>query len=158
DSRRSSGISVITPSRKPVELVSRKASASEFSHAGFTVPAAIDHFFRAISFPAASTTVASPAKAEAGKSAKRSASERCMRWDSGGSLIPSLLTIAFPHPACESPMACLRYLLLGPMLVLIALDARAGDWPEFRGATAQGLYEGKPLPTEWSREKNIAWR
>jgi outer membrane protein assembly factor BamB len=36
--------------------------------------------------------------------------------------------------------------------------SRAGDWPEFRGPTGQGLYEGKPLPTEWDATKNVIWR
>ncbi len=31
-------------------------------------------------------------------------------------------------------------------------------WPEFRGPAAQGLSSAKGLPTEWSKDKNIAWR
>src|SRR5262249_49915732 len=42
--------------------------------------------------------------------------------------------------------------LIGPCLAL------AGDWPEFRGPTAQGLYDGKPLPTKWSADRNIKWK
>src|SRR5437879_2417022 len=50
-----------------------------------------------------------------------------------------------------------RLLLLVPCALVVASRVPAGDWPEFRGPTAQGLYEGKPVPTEWSQEKNIAW-
>jgi outer membrane protein assembly factor BamB len=32
------------------------------------------------------------------------------------------------------------------------------DWPQFRGPTAQGIYSGAPLPTEWGAEKNIRWK
>ena len=34
----------------------------------------------------------------------------------------------------------------------------AGNWPEFRGPTGQGIYEGKSLATEWGPERNITWR
>ncbi len=44
------------------------------------------------------------------------------------------------------------------LAAMSCLSARAGDWPEFRGPTGQGTYEGKPLPTEWGPGKNIAWR
>src|SRR5262245_61854754 len=54
-------------------------------------------------------------------------------------------------------MPC-RYLFLLICAFLVAMRAAAGDWPEFRGATAQGLYNGKPLPTAWGPDKNIAWR
>ncbi len=40
-----------------------------------------------------------------------------------------------------------------------ALISRASDsWPEFRGPTGQGISALKQLPTEWSTNKNIAWR
>jgi outer membrane protein assembly factor BamB len=42
--------------------------------------------------------------------------------------------------------------------LLIPCAATAADWPEFRGPTGQGLYEGKPLPVEWSPTRNIAWK
>jgi outer membrane protein assembly factor BamB len=32
------------------------------------------------------------------------------------------------------------------------------DWHQFRGPTGQGHAEGKNLPTEWSPDKNVAWR
>jgi outer membrane protein assembly factor BamB len=47
-------------------------------------------------------------------------------------------------------------------VVFIALaltsPARAGDWPAWRGPTGFGISTEKGLPTDWDREKNIAWR
>lgn len=43
-------------------------------------------------------------------------------------------------------------------LFFLPLLAQAGDWPQFRGPTEDGHATAKELPTEWSREKNIAWR
>lgn len=43
--------------------------------------------------------------------------------------------------------------------VVVAMPAGAwADWPEFRGPTGQGLSSAKSLPTEWSPEKNVAWK
>lgn len=36
--------------------------------------------------------------------------------------------------------------------------AIAGDWPEFRGPTGQGLYTGKALPLHFGPEKNLVWK
>lgn len=43
-------------------------------------------------------------------------------------------------------------------LCAFVLPIQAGDWPEWRGPTGQGLYQGNPLPTEFGPEKNIVWR
>ncbi len=40
---------------------------------------------------------------------------------------------------------------------LAAAGLRAGDWPEFRGPTGQGLAEG-PLPVAWGAETNLGWK
>src|SRR5689334_12377163 len=40
---------------------------------------------------------------------------------------------------------------------LVALAARADDWPEFRGPDGQGHAKGS-LPTEWGPDKNVAWK
>jgi outer membrane protein assembly factor BamB len=40
----------------------------------------------------------------------------------------------------------------------LALQARAEDWPEFRGPTGQGLYTGKPLPLKWGSDTNVVWK
>ncbi|HEV3145467.1 MAG TPA: hypothetical protein VGZ47_16360, partial [Gemmataceae bacterium] len=48
-----------------------------------------------------------------------------------------------------------------PSIVVSLLSvslSHAADWPEFRGPTAQGLYEGPPLPIKWGREQNVVWK
>ena len=52
---------------------------------------------------------------------------------------------------------------MGPMLriipiVLIAVPAAAGDWPQFRGPTGDGHYSGAPLVTEWGPDTNVVWK
>lgn len=34
----------------------------------------------------------------------------------------------------------------------------AKDWPQFRGPSASGTTTGTELPTEWSADKNVAWK
>ena len=36
--------------------------------------------------------------------------------------------------------------------------ATAGEWPEFRGPTTQGLSDAKRLPTHWSETENVVWK
>jgi hypothetical protein len=36
--------------------------------------------------------------------------------------------------------------------------AAAENWPQWRGPKNDGVSAEKNLPTEWGREKNIAWR
>jgi len=43
-------------------------------------------------------------------------------------------------------------------LLLLAAISLASDWPQFRGPTGQGVSDEKGLPTEWSAQKNIAWK
>src|SRR5262245_7327495 len=48
--------------------------------------------------------------------------------------------------------------LAGCIVLLVRLcSAHAGDWPQFRGPGGSGLTSEK-LPTEWSADKNIAWK
>ncbi len=47
--------------------------------------------------------------------------------------------------------------------VLLALSfttqVNADDnWPQFRGPAARGVSEAKQVPTEWAKDKNIAWQ
>jgi outer membrane protein assembly factor BamB len=35
---------------------------------------------------------------------------------------------------------------------------RAGDWPEFRGPTGQGLSTARNVPIEWSDTTNVVWK
>ncbi|MDA1273142.1 MAG: PQQ-binding-like beta-propeller repeat protein [Verrucomicrobia bacterium] len=37
-------------------------------------------------------------------------------------------------------------------------SANGGDWPEFRGPTAQGHSMERNLPIEWSATRNVAWK
>jgi outer membrane protein assembly factor BamB len=53
------------------------------------------------------------------------------------------------------PMRPFSRVLMCALLVPCAVSA--ADWPEFRGPTAQGLYDGKPLATKWSPTRNITW-
>ena len=53
-------------------------------------------------------------------------------------------------------ITALRYFAL-LLVVLCPLVVCADDWPEFRGPTGQGHYEGK-LPVHWGPNKNITWK
>jgi outer membrane protein assembly factor BamB len=44
------------------------------------------------------------------------------------------------------------------LTLIIPINGRAADWPEFRGPTTAGHYSGKPLPTKWDAKTNIAWQ
>jgi outer membrane protein assembly factor BamB len=48
-------------------------------------------------------------------------------------------------------------LVLPAALCLVITVARAGDWPEFRGPTGQGIADGA-LPVEWGTDKNVDWK
>ncbi len=43
-------------------------------------------------------------------------------------------------------------------LMLFAADVSADNWPSWRGPTNNGLCAETNLPTEWSAEKNVAWK
>ena len=49
-------------------------------------------------------------------------------------------------------------LLAGLVLLSAAVSKAAGDWPEFRGPTGQGLATTTRLPLEWSNTRNVAWK
>jgi outer membrane protein assembly factor BamB len=39
-----------------------------------------------------------------------------------------------------------------------AADARlTSDWPAWRGPRADGIADGRSLPTQWSQTKNVRW-
>jgi outer membrane protein assembly factor BamB len=48
-------------------------------------------------------------------------------------------------------------LIVGALFVSIA-TVSAADWPQFRGPTGDGHYEGPPLPTQWGPDKNVVWK
>src|ERR1700722_6919642 len=43
-------------------------------------------------------------------------------------------------------------------LFIVPPSLRAENWPEYRGPSGQGHYDGKNLPIEWSTTKNVAWK
>jgi outer membrane protein assembly factor BamB len=44
------------------------------------------------------------------------------------------------------------------VLTVLASSVVAGDWRQFRGNNTDGVADDTPIPTEWSAEKNIAWK
>jgi outer membrane protein assembly factor BamB len=50
------------------------------------------------------------------------------------------------------------FVLTLALVVCLPASIRAGDWPEFRGPTGQGLVAKCKLPTKWSKDENIAWK
>lgn len=54
-------------------------------------------------------------------------------------------------------MSARRFLLSAGIVGAAAL-AHAGDWPQFRGPNANGVVTESKLPTEWSADKNVAWK
>jgi outer membrane protein assembly factor BamB len=57
----------------------------------------------------------------------------------------------------------MRYvsLFLGSSVIALLAcvhTAAAGDWPQFRGPTGQGLSDARDVPVEWAPDKNVAWK
>lgn len=42
--------------------------------------------------------------------------------------------------------------------VFLSASVVAGDWPEFRGPTGQGLSDERGLPLTWSEDRNVRWK
>ena len=38
---------------------------------------------------------------------------------------------------------------------VLAVSAFGQNWPQFRGANASGIADGKPLPVRWNREHRV---
>ena len=54
-----------------------------------------------------------------------------------------------------------RLFLISAMCLSVCLSsmhAQADDWPQFRGPSGSGTTKGTDLPTEWSADKNVAWK
>ena len=51
-----------------------------------------------------------------------------------------------------------RILVIIGSLISSAIAAAAGDWPQWRGPTLDGVSQEKNLPTEWSDSKNVLWK
>jgi outer membrane protein assembly factor BamB len=47
---------------------------------------------------------------------------------------------------------------LTALLLLGDRSAFAGNWPQFRGPTGQGLADDSPVPTEWNEKQNLVWK
>ena len=49
--------------------------------------------------------------------------------------------------------------VVATLMVLVAVGSvRAGDWPTWRGPSADGAVVDPAIPTEWSDAKNVAWK
>jgi outer membrane protein assembly factor BamB len=55
-------------------------------------------------------------------------------------------------------LARLNSLALFALLALIATNAMAGDWPQWRGPDGTGHSDEKGVPLRWSKTDNIAWK
>lgn len=44
------------------------------------------------------------------------------------------------------------------VLLSLALTTRSENWPQFRGATGQGISQEKNLPVHWSATSNVVWK
>src|SRR5262245_39489523 len=63
-----------------------------------------------------------------------------------------------PARIVSAGMQLHRIFFIWPWALVMVATACAGDWPEFRGPTGQGLYDGKALPTQWGPNKNVTWK
>jgi outer membrane protein assembly factor BamB len=58
-------------------------------------------------------------------------------------------------------LSCARWVWFAQWLTIaivgMAPVAHAGNWPQFRGPTGQGLAEDAAVPTTWDEETNILW-
>ena len=54
--------------------------------------------------------------------------------------------------------AALLFAVLASVAAAVPVSSAAEDWPQFRGHNGSGVSAGKPLPSEFSAEKNVLWR
>ena len=55
----------------------------------------------------------------------------------------------------------MKQLVFAGLFVLVLAPIASGqtkNWPQFRGAQADGLGEGATLPETWSRTENVVWK
>ena len=49
--------------------------------------------------------------------------------------------------------------IVGPLLLIAAAPlALAGNWPQWRGPTGDGISKETNLPTKWDDNENVAWK
>jgi outer membrane protein assembly factor BamB len=65
-------------------------------------------------------------------------------------------TCSKPHGVSPWTLLVLAVLTIGFSMT----TAHAQNWPQFRGEKANGIADGKPVPTKWNTEtgENIAWK
>src|SRR5437667_6993178 len=51
-----------------------------------------------------------------------------------------------------------RRIALQLLFALVAVFARAEDWPQFRGPSGQGHSTERGVPFEWSETRNVLWK
>lgn len=52
----------------------------------------------------------------------------------------------------------MKAMLVTVLFFLSNMAIFAGNWPQFRGPTGQGITTERNLPTEWSTETNVKWK
>ncbi|MFN0196611.1 MAG: PQQ-binding-like beta-propeller repeat protein [Planctomycetaceae bacterium] len=57
-----------------------------------------------------------------------------------------------------SPLIAVVLVQLSMGLNRMSSSAHAENWPNWRGPTNNGISTEKNIPTEWTKEKNVAWR
>src|SRR5262249_57386102 len=63
-------------------------------------------------------------------------------------------------PVCCNVFRSLAAFTSAALLILTATPAcpaEPGDWPRWRGPNADGVADGRKLPTHWSRTDTIRW-
>lgn len=55
-------------------------------------------------------------------------------------------------------MVFTRMGIVATIVVLMGIPACAGDWPQFRGPTGQGISTETGLPVQWSTNRNVQWQ
>lgn len=58
----------------------------------------------------------------------------------------------------RTPRIALILLVVGAVIPLRGVPARAENWPEWRGPSGTGVCADKSLPLEWSGTQNVRWR
>src|SRR5436190_20420317 len=64
---------------------------------------------------------------------------------------------------CVRSSRKLLFITAGTLLLAGVFDAATStsstkDWPEFRGATGQGISTAKNVPVKWSATNQVAWK
>src|SRR4051812_24330547 len=74
------------------------------------------------------------------------------------SIVPSVLLTALVCSESLRPVPMKILRCLYALTWIVSSQLFAADWPCWRGQDGLGVSTEKNLPTEWSKEKNIAWK